>query len=137
MSGRRSQGGYILPVVLLILGCVLLWGSTLLLTLSDQFDASSDMVKQEQSRLLACSGWNLAILQLEETGTAESFQIQKDAGRADVTVQQQEDGLYIIQVSAEAGGYKKQINGTVQLFDMAESDAATPDYMVQVMERIA
>ncbi len=136
MSRRRGQRGYILPVTLLILSCTLLWGSTLLLTLSDQYAASNDLVKQEQSRLLARSGWNLAVHQLHETGITEDMHIQKEAGQMDVVLQPHEDDSLIdIQVSAEADGCLKKITGTVQLLEYAETETTTPSYLVQVVER--
>ncbi len=118
MSDRRSQGGYILPITLLVLSCTLLWGSALLLTLSDQYAASNDIVKQEQSRLLAYSGWNLAIQQLDEAGTIADLQIQKDAGYAEVAFEQEEPNLIHIHSSANAGGYLKEVQGTIRLLKL-------------------
>ena len=91
MTKQRSRGGYILPMTLLVLACTLLWGSALLLTVSDQYAASDDMVKHEQSRLLAGSGWNLALNQLEENGSMEAIQLETSAGNAAVEFQMEEE----------------------------------------------
>jgi len=80
MQKQNSQSGFILPVTLFLLSCVLLWGSVLLQTLTSQYEADNGVVYSEQSRLLAYSGWNLALQQLDTDGSLEPLQIENGAG---------------------------------------------------------
>ncbi len=118
MKKRKSTGGYILPVTLLLLSCTLLWGSILLLALSDQYEASNELVQREQSRLLAYSGWNLALNQLKQEGKAESMMLQQEIGTTEVSVAYKDTNLITIQSSALAGDYPKQVQGTVRLLEL-------------------
>ncbi len=118
MKQNRSREGYILPMTLLVLACTLLWGSALLLTLSDQYAASDDMVKHEQSRLLARSGWNLALAQLEEDGSLEDIQIEKPSGCAKAQFEPGTENQVRIVSSAESGGYASAIEGTIRFLEL-------------------
>ena len=118
MKQNRSQGGYILPMTVLLLASALLWGSTLFLTLSDQYAASDAMVKQEQSRLLAKSGWNLALKQLDENGSLGAIQLEKTSGCADIVFQMEEENLVHIVSSAESDEYPSVVEGTVYLLQL-------------------
>ena len=118
MKKNRSQGGYILPMTVLLLASALLWGSTLFLTLSDQYAASDAMVKQEQSRLLAKSGWNLALKQLDENGSLGAIQLEKTSGCADIVFEMEEENLVHIVSSAESDEYPSVVEGTVYLLQL-------------------
>ena len=118
MTKQRSRGGYILPMTLLVLACTLLWGCELLLTVSDQYAASDDMVKHEQSRLLAGSGWNLALNQLEENGSMEAIQLETSAGNAAVEFQMEEENQIRVVSSAKADDYPSVVEGTVSLLKL-------------------
>ena len=118
MKQNRSQGGYILPMTVLLLASALLWGSTLFLTLSDQYAASDAMVKQEQSRLLAKSGWNLALKQLDENGSLGAIQLEKTSGCADIVFKMEEENLVHIVSSAESDEYPSVVEGTVYLLQL-------------------
>lgn len=122
MRKIKNQNGYILPITLLVLSCTLLWGSVLLLTLSDQYAASNDTVRQEQSRLLAYSGWNLALQQLETSGSTEPVLLEKSAGTAEVQLQYADENLITVQSEAEADGYRNCVQGTVRLLQLPWDD---------------
>lgn len=111
-------------MTLLVLACTFFWGSALLLTLSDQYAASDDMVKHEQSRLLAKSGWNLAIKQLEEDGTQEDFRIEKTSGNAVVQFQQQDENQIHIVSSAVSNDYPSVVEGMVHLLELPWRETA-------------
>ena len=124
MKKLKNQKGYILPMMLLFLACTMLWGSLLLLSLSDGYAASNEMVRQEQSRLLAWSGWNLALQQLETSGNLEEIYIQYDAGSAQVQLQETEEHQISIQSIAYAGDVEKKVSGSVQLLELPWSQIA-------------
>lgn len=124
MKKGSSQNGYILPVVLLVLACTLLWSSVLLLTLSDQYAASNELVRKEQSRLLAYSGWNLAIHQLCNGGTTEPMCLSQPVGTAEVQMTRTDGNLIQISSSAMAGGYPKKVQGTVRLLEIPWNETA-------------
>lgn len=111
----KQQDGSILPVTLLVLASVLLWGSIQLLSLSDQYAASSDLIRQEQSRLLAQSGWNLALQQLETEGSVESILLEPKAGTVQVEMTTLESNRIQIRSDAESGGYSNHIQGIVRI----------------------
>lgn len=118
MRKMKNQNGYILPITLLVLSSTLLWGSVLLLTLSDQYAASNGTVRQEQSRLLAYSGWNLALYQLETSGSTEPVLLEKTAGTAEVQMQYADGNLITVRSEAEADGYRNCVQGTVRLLQL-------------------
>lgn len=105
-------------MTVLLLASALLWGSTLFLTLSDQYAASDAMVKQEQSRLLAKSGWNLALKQLDENGSLGAIQLEKNSGCADIVFKMEEENLVHIVSSAESDEYPSVVEGTVYLLQL-------------------
>lgn len=116
MQKQNSQSGFILPVTLFLLSCVLLWGSVLLQTLTSQYEADNGIVYTEQSRLLAYSGWNLALQQLDTDGSLEPLQIEKRSGFAEVTMEQREASNEIAVSSvSNAGGYLRTVEGSVRL----------------------
>jgi hypothetical protein len=102
-------------MTLLLLACTLLWGSLLLLTLSDAYAASNEFVEREQSRLLAYSGWNLALQQLETTGDITAVQLEQPAGTAQVSLQAAASGLITVQAEGVAKAYHSQVQGKVRL----------------------
>ena len=111
----KKQNGYILPMTLLVLVCTMLWSNIMLLSLSDQYAASSDMVRREQSRLLAQSGWNLALQQLETDGSTADIMVDNAAGTVQVQMDVIDSNLIQIQAQAEAGGYPDSVEGSVRL----------------------
>lgn len=84
----KEQQGHILPIMLFLLSCTMLWSSLFLLALSDQQAASNTCIRQEQSRLLAYSGWNLALQQLENGGGLEPILLENPAGQLQVQLEQ-------------------------------------------------
>ena len=53
MRKWKKQNGYILPMMLFFLACTMLWGSLLLLTLSDGYAASDEIASQAAALSLA------------------------------------------------------------------------------------
>ena len=111
-----SKRGAVLPMTLLLLACTLLWGRVLLLTLSDEYAASNELVAREQSRLLASSGWNMALQQLETNGQQTALQLEEPAGSLQVSLQNSTQNLIEIQAEAVSQGYRGVVTGTVRLF---------------------
>lgn len=117
MKKLTEQRGYVLASVLLLLSCTLVWGSLLLLSMSDQYAASDDLVRQEQSRLLTRSGWNLALAQLEQTGSLDTVQMDFAAGTTQAVMEQKESGLIQLKVESTAAGYSTGAQGVIQLVE--------------------
>lgn len=115
MKKVARQDGFVLLITLFLLSCTMLWGSLLLLALSDQYDASNDVLKQEQSRLLAYSGWNLALQQLETNGELLSVMQEQSTGTIEVSLQEYRPGIVSVEAKGTAGGYKQIVDGEVQL----------------------
>ena len=113
-----SERGLVLPMTLLLLACILLWGSVLLLTLSDAYAASNELVAREQSRLLARSGWNMALQQLETTGQRTALQLEEPAGSLQVSLQDWTENLIVIKAEAVSQGYRGTVTGTVRLLEL-------------------
>lgn len=113
-----SQRGAVLPMALLLLACTLLWGSVLLLTLSDGYAASNELVAREQSRLLAYSGWNMALQQLETNGQQTALVLEESAGSVQVSLQGLPQNLIEIQAEAVSQGYRATVTGTVRLLTL-------------------
>ena len=128
MKKLTEQRGYVLASVLLLLSCTLVWGSLLLLSMSDQYAASDDLVRQEQSRLLTRSGWNLALAQLEQTGSLDTVQMDFAAGTAQAVMEQEESGLIRLKVESTAAGYSTGAQGVIQLVEcLPEESETVPD----------
>ena len=120
-----SKRGAVLPMTLLLLTCTLLWGSVLLLTLSDEYAASNELIAREQSRLLAYSGWNMALQQLETNGQQTALQLEEPAGNLQVSLQNSTQNLIEIQAEAVSQGYRGVVTGTVRLFMLPWQELAT------------
>ncbi|MBR4944242.1 MAG: hypothetical protein IKZ26_02380 [Peptococcaceae bacterium] len=120
----RKQSGYILPMTLLLLSCVLLWGSGLLYMMTNQYSTSDGLVKQEQSRLLAKSGWNLALHQLDTSGSMEDICLEKNSGSVQVTMEPAGSSLVQIVSSADAGDYLRTVEGTVRVLEIPWAETA-------------
>lgn len=128
MKKLTEQRGYVLASVLLLLSCTLVWGSLLLLSMSDQYAASDDLVRQEQSRLLTRSGWNLALAQLEQTGSLDTVQMDFAAGTTQAVMEQEESGLIRLKVESTAAGYSTGAQGVIQLVEcLPEESETVPD----------
>ena len=128
MKKLTEQRGYVLASVLLLLSCTLVWGSLLLLSMSDQYAASDDLVRQEQSRLLTRSGWNLALAQLEQTGSLDTVQMDFAAGTTQAVMEQEESGLIQLKVESTAAGYSTGAQGVIQLTEcLPEESETVPD----------
>ena len=104
--------------VLFFLCCMLLCGSVLALNLSHQIQAGNEAVDKEQSRLLARSGWNMALEQLQLSGNTDA--IQHTAGNGTIMVELQESPASIatweIVSTGECGAYSRTASGIVQCF---------------------
>lgn len=128
MRKWMEQRGYVLASVLLLLSCTLVWGSLLLLSLSDQYAASDDLVRQEQSRLLTRSSWNLALAQLEQDGSLDAVQMELPTGTAQAVMECGESGLIQLQVEGTAAGFHTEAQGVVQLVECPpEETEPAPD----------
>lgn len=104
---------------------MLLCGSVLAFNLSDQFAASNEAVQKEQSRLLAYSGWNLALEQLQLYGQTDCVERAVDSGTVSVSFCESSTALSAWEIvsTGEAGVYHKTVSGIVQcfLFPFAET----------------
>lgn len=69
MSRRSNEQGSILPVTIMLLAIMLLSLHTVLTVTAQHNLRSTDLIRQEQSRYLAASGWNMAIEQLQEAAS--------------------------------------------------------------------
>lgn len=125
MRKLKEQRGYVLASVLLLLSCTFVWSSLLLLSLSDQYAASNDLVQQEQSRLLTRSGWNLALAQLEQNGSLDSVQMELPTGTTKATMECDESGLVHLQVESIAAGYHTAAQGVIQLEECLPEESET------------
>lgn len=114
-DSSTGEAGYILPVVLFFFACTLLWGALFLLTLSDRYAAEHELLFREQSRLLAYSGWNLALQQLETEGDLQEIVLERPEGTARTTLQSVAENRVAVQATAEAGDCRSVVQGTVQL----------------------
>lgn len=115
MTKLAGQGGFILLFTLFLLSCTMLWGSLVILGLSDQYDASNDVIGEEQSRLLAYSGWNLALAQLETEGNLVPIVQEESAGTLQVALAEDDSGIVSIVAKGVAGDNKNNVNGKVRL----------------------
>ncbi|MBR6756739.1 MAG: hypothetical protein IKM15_07325 [Peptococcaceae bacterium] len=66
MNRRKSEKGSILPATIMLLTIMLLSLQTVLTVTAQHNIRSTDLIRQEQSRYLAASGWNMVIEQLQE-----------------------------------------------------------------------
>ena len=121
----KEQQGHILPIMLFLLSCTMLWSSLFLLALSDQQAASNTCIRQEQSRLLAYSGWNLALQQLENSGGLEPILLENPAGQLQVQLEQLSSGLVAVQSEAISGESRNLVQGTVRLFSLPWNEIDT------------
>lgn len=118
MGELRGARGAVLPLTLFLLTCTLLWGSVLVLTLSDAYAASDGLVAREQSRLLAYSGWNLALQQLDADGGKDPLQLAQPAGTVQVSLQDGEQGLVYIEAEAVSHGWRSRVTGAVRVWTL-------------------
>lgn len=109
----RNRSGYVLPLTVFLLLCTLLWGSVLMLTLSDTHAAGTRQVAQVQSRLLARSGWNLALQQLQTGTVPGSFTLQRGDGTIAVTMKDSASGVQV-QATGSVRQQERVVSGTVQ-----------------------
>lgn len=115
MKKLTEQKGYVLLWVLFLLSVTMLWGSLLLLNTSDQYEVSNGRVREEQSQLLARSGWNLALQQLETTGGLEPVVLETRLGSAQATVKQDNAGFLQLAVASAVEECKVMLEGQLQL----------------------
>lgn len=113
--------------VLFFLSCALLCGAVLTADLSEQFAASNDAIQKEQSRLLAKSGWNLVLEQLQLYGSVEPIQRIVSVGTLDATIVENSDKLaaWDVESLGTAGAYCRTVSGTVQCFPFPFLDTKT------------
>ncbi len=119
-----QQDGYVLVFVLFFLCCTLLCCSVLGVTLSEQFIASKEAVQKEQSRMLARSGWNLALEQLQMYGTANEIQSVQPSGEiaVSITCSDTDSATWNIIAEGSSGAYRRMASGFVQCFSLPFSD---------------
>ena len=151
MMENRNTAGYVLPLTVFLLLCTMLWGSILMLTLSDTHAAGVRQGAQVQSRLLARSGWNMALQCVKNGDGIQNFTLSQGDGTVAVTMQETPAGIRI----TSTGNVKQQVrtvSGTVTLQEVlpeggepAPGDAETPEadtpeqqpeYVLQVQNRI-
>ena len=106
--------------VLFFLCCVLLCGSVLALNLSHQLQASNEAVEKEQSRLLARSGWNLALEQLQLFGASNDIMRTIDDGTLQVKLEASNSApaAWEIVSTGSYGDYGRTASGIVQCFSL-------------------
>lgn len=114
----KEQNGYILLFTIFFLCCALLCTSVLMLNLSDRYAASNEAVEKEQSWLLARSGWNLALEQMQLEGCIDAIQLVQPTGTIDVSITESSTASASWQVEAKgsAGVYQRTASGIVQCF---------------------
>lgn len=150
MSENRHTAGYVLPLTVFLLLCTILWGSILMLTLSDTHASGVRQVAQVQSRLLARSGWNLALAHVQNGDGAQNFTLSRGDGTISVTMQETPAGIGI-RSTGNVNGQLRTVSGTVVLQEVLPEDGETlpgeedspetepeeqnPEYVVQVLER--
>lgn len=102
--------------VLFFLCCTLLCGSVLALNLSQQFQSGSEAVQEEQSCLLARSGWNLALEQMQLSGSTDMIQFTTDSGTVSVEFTESANAIaaWEIEATGTAGEYNRTVSGIVQ-----------------------
>ena len=114
----QQQNGYVLLFVLFFLSCTLLCSSVLVLNLSHQIQASNQSVEKVQSRLLANSGWNLALEQMQLYGITDDIVRIEEHGS--LLAQIHESGsitaAWEIVSTGSAGAYERTASGVVQCF---------------------
>lgn len=115
MKKLTEQKGYVLLWVLFLLSVTMLWGSLLLLNTSDQYEVSNGRVREEQSQLLARSGWNLALQQLETTGGLEPVVLETRLGSVQATVKQDNAGFLQLAVASAVEECSVLLEGQLQL----------------------
>lgn len=113
-----------LVFALFFLCCTLLCGSVLAVNLSEQFAASNEAVQKEQSRLLARSGWNMALEQLQLYGVPENIQSAQSSGDIAVSIEQSDKAPAAWSIDAEgtSGVYHRNASGVVQCFPFPFAD---------------
>ena len=118
MQKLQQQNGYVLVFVLFFLCSMLLCGSVLAMNLSEQFAASNEAVQKAQSRLLANSGWNLAIEQLQLYGKPDEIQSTQISGDIAVEIEPSDTAPAAWNINAEgvSGMYHRNATGIVQCF---------------------
>ncbi len=112
------QEGYLLPVVLFFLFSTLLWGAMFLLALSDRYAMEHETVFREQSRLLAYSGWNMALQQMKTSGSLADVLLDTAAGTARAELEEQAPGRVAVAVQSQAGNCRHALEGTVRLLEL-------------------
>lgn len=103
---------------LFFLCCALLCGSVLAVNLSDQLEVSGKAVQKEQSRLLAQSGWNFVLEQLQLAGPVNALYRTTDSGEFEVTMKKSNATLagWDITARGTSGVYDRTVTGMVQCF---------------------
>lgn len=123
----KQQDGYLLLFSLFFLACALLCTSILALCLSDGLAASRQTVQKEQSRQLAYSGWNLAIAQLEQFGTADALHHTPPYGAMEITMTESSayPAAWEITALGRVGNVHRCASGTVQCIAFPFADTHT------------
>ncbi len=108
------------------LSCALLCSSVLVLTLSDRYASGNEAVEKEQSRLLAYSGWNMALEQLQLYGKIDAIAEAPMIGTVDVkmTAVSSKQATVSVEALGTVGDYKRTVTGTVQYFPFPFADTA-------------
>ena len=112
---RSVSDGFALPIALFFLGITILWGNLTLIDVSDQYEIGDWAIQREQSRWLAYSGWNLALQQLEMSGTIHTTTYSTEAGDITIVCTQKENRQMQISSMGKASSARKLVQGTVQL----------------------
>ena len=92
--------------------------SVLVLNLSHQIQASNESVEKVQSRLLANSGWNLALEQMQLYGAADDIVRIQEYGSLSAQIHESESitSAWEIVSVGSAGAYERTASGIVQCF---------------------
>ena len=104
--------------------------SVLVLNLSHQIQASNESVEKVQSRLLANSGWNLALEQMQLYGATDDIVRIQEYGSLSAQIHESESitSAWEIVSVGSAGAYERTASGIVQCF--ALPFAQTTDWPV-------
>ena len=102
-------------------------GSVLIADLTDQYAASNEAVQREQSRLLAYSGWNVALAELQQSGGGSPLQEETSAGMFTVDMEQHgtKPAVWEVQAIGASGIYKRMVSGLVQCISFPFSGTET------------
>lgn len=123
--------------VLFFLSAALLCGSVLAANLSEQLAVSQEAVQKEQSRLLARSGWNLALEQMQLYGTVDPVSLERSTGEIVISaeVYDVQTAMWNVTAQGRAGVYNRTASGVVQCFPFPFAHTTGWDVITDVQDQ--